>query len=177
MKKELRLKYRSIRKSININNELIQANLYKLFNDLEFDKILIYVSNKEEVDTYGIIDECFKLNKKVYVPKCIDNSMSFYQINSINDLELGSFNIYEPITNIKLDNFDNSICIVPGIVFDNKGNRIGYGKGYYDRFLVNYHFPKIGLTVNELLIYNVYPDKYDIKVDYIVTEDKIKKCK
>src|SRR5574344_294851 len=160
MKDKLRTYYQNLRKNIiNKKNTLeVQKNLYNNKRFINSYKVLIYVSNKEEIDTYEIIKKCFILKKEVYVPKCIDNNIYFYKINNLNELVLGSFNIYEPTTNILFNNED-SICIIPGIAFDKNLYRIGYGRGFYDRFLANYKGYKIGLTLDELIIDNVYPNE------------------
>ena len=65
-------------------------------------------------------------------------------------------------------NFENGICIVPGVAFDKNNNRIGYGKGYYDRFLQNYKGSKIGLAYNKCICDEIETDKFDVKLDKII---------
>ncbi len=176
MKKTLRQEYRTKRKLL-INNTVsleIHKKLYENEKFISSKEVLIYVSTDEEIDTINIIEKCLSLNKLVAVPKIIDDNMEFYYINSLEELINGKYNIKEPINNNKVVNFEDCICITPGIVFDNKGYRLGYGKGYYDRFFAKNNCYKIGLTLNELLVDNIYPDEYDIAVDIIITEKTFK---
>ncbi len=169
-KNELRKIYKYIRNNIkdrNIQNEIIFNKVISLEKVKKADTILIYVSFNNEVDTLNII-KYFLGKKKVAVPKVNGNEMNFYYIDSFNDLSKGSFNILEPITTNKVTNFDNSICIVPGLCFDKENYRLGYGKGYYDKFLSNKNIYTIGLSYKETIIKKLPIDKYDIKLDKVI---------
>lgn len=169
-KKVLRKKYLEIRKNCKPNINNIHNKLFSSSEFINAEMVFTYVSFGNEISTYEIIEECFKLNKKVAVPKCVDNNLVFYYISSFSDLKEGAYNILEPITKIQATNFENSICITPGAVFDKKGYRIGYGKGYYDRFFKNYTGIKIGLCCKECLIDNVYHDEFDVPVNYVLCD-------
>ena len=95
--------------------------------------------------------------------------MSFYYINSLDDLEKGYFNILEPISNNEVLDFTNCVCIVPGICFDKKNNRIGYGMGFYDKFLDNKDIYTIGITYNECLINEIPCENLDVKLNKVIT--------
>lgn len=169
-KNELRKIYKDIRNNIkdrNIQNEIIFNKVISLEKVKKADTILIYVSFNNEVDTLNII-KYFLGKKKVAVPKVNGNEMNFYYIDSFNDLSKGSFNILEPITTNKVTNFDNSICIVPGLCFDKENYRLGYGKGYYDKFLSNKNIYTIGLSYKETIIKKLPIDKYDIKLNKVI---------
>ena len=105
--------------------------------------------------------------------------MVFYIINSLRDLERGSFSVLEPVPKKcrKLTDFKGAFCIVPALVYDRYGYRLGYGKGYYDRFLSahpNMFLVGIGYcccTVTELV-----HGRFDVAVDTLVTEKYVKKC-
>lgn len=171
-KQILRNKYKQIR--TNIKNKEEQDNI--IFNKvveieeyIQSDLILIYVSLKEEVDTIKLIKYSLEKGKRVAVPKCEGNDIKFYYISSLEDLKKGSFGILEPLTSQKVTDFSHSICIVPGVVFDKQNNRIGYGRGFYDRFLQNYSGTKIGLTYKECICDEIDIDKNDVKMDKIIT--------
>lgn len=171
-KNELRKIYRLKRK--NIENKTIKDKIIynKVINNkyvLKSDLILIYVSNNEEVNTLNIINY-FLSFKKVAVPRIDNNIMNFYIINSLDELKKGYFNILEPITNNKVLSYSNSVCITPGICFDNNGYRVGYGKGFYDKFFSKNNIYKIGLCYKECIIENIIIDKYDINVDEIIND-------
>lgn len=132
--------------------------------------ILIYISKKDEVSTIKLINGLLGLGKNIYVPKIVDKDISFYQINSFADLVLGSFNIQEPITKRKF-NQKNGVIIVPGLMFDKYNNRLGYGMGYYDRYLnKTCNLYKIGICFSEFLTDELVVDKYDVKMDEVITE-------
>ena len=174
MKKELRNKYKKIRNSIHSENldNLIYNYIIGLDEFIYARDILIYYSINDEIDTLKLIKYSLEHKKRVFIPRC-DNDMDFYLINNLNSLKKGKFNIMESTSDI--NNYCNSICITPGICFDNSFYRIGYGKGYYDNFFKNYDGVKIGLCYDDCLIDNCYHDKYDIPVDIIVTDKKILK--
>ncbi len=138
------------------------------------DTLFIYVSKSIEVDTYSIMKDAFKKKKIVIVPKCNpgDLTMTFYKVKSFSDLEKGYFKIYEPIEEKceKVYDFSNGLCIVPGLCFDIYGYRIGYGKGYYDRFLKGVRGIKIGICYSDYIFKSLPTDSYDEKVDILVTE-------
>lgn len=173
MKEILRKKYLLIRN--NIKNKDIKDNIIfnKVINNSRIKNastILIYVSLEMEVDTKRLI-KYFLKEKRVCVPKVIkDGVMQFYYINEINDLSVGYKGILEPTTKTIYKNDYDSVCIVPGICFNNEGYRIGYGKGFYDHFLEKYKGYKIGLCYQDLVIDEKFREEHDIKVDEIITE-------
>lgn len=156
----------------DIFNALTSSNEYKHCSTL-----FIYVSKSIEVNTYDIMMHAFKEKKIVLVPKCNaqDLTMSFYRVTSFNDLKKGYFKIYEPIEEKceKFDDFSSGLCIVPGLCFDIYGYRLGYGKGYYDRFLKNFSGTKIGVCYSDYILKKLPVDVYDEKVDVLVTEKNV----
>lgn len=175
MNKEiLREKYLKIRKEINkVNREKYNNEIFKKVIDLEEYKqsklLLVYVSLKDEVDTFKLIEHSLEIGKKVAVPKCIKDDIEFFYIESLNELEKGKFNILEPKANKKVKDFASSICIIPGVAFDKEMSRIGYGKGFYDRFLKNYCGIKIGLAYRECICGKIDNEINDVKIDKIIT--------
>lgn len=172
MKKEQRKKYRELRKKVKnktFKDFEIYNNVIKNIDLRIFDMVLIYVSTSEEVDTIKLIKYFLKY-KKVAVPKVENNIINFYYINGFNDLKNGYFNIMEPITSKKVIDFSKSLCIVPGICFSKDGYRIGYGGGFYDRFLSNHKVYSIGLCYKECFVEKIDVDEYDKKVDIVITD-------
>lgn len=173
MKKEfLRKKYKE--KRDNIKNKVTKDNLIyqKVINNkdiLSSKTLLIYISINSEVDTTKIINY-FLNTKNIAVPKIIDNNMFFCYVTNLNDLTPGKYNIPEPTNENIVTDFDNAICIVPGICYDKKNYRVGYGKGYYDRFLSKNKIKTIGLCYKECMIEKIDNDKYDYKIDEVITE-------
>lgn len=172
-KQILRNKYKEIRKNIK-NKEVLDDKIFNKIIELKEYKesklILIYVSLNNEVDTLKLIEHSLKIGKKVAVPKCEGDNIVFYNINKLSDLEEGSFRILEPRTNEVINNFSDSICIIPGIAFDKENNRIGYGRGFYDRFLEEYNGTKIGLAYRECICDKIDNETTDIKMDIVITD-------
>lgn len=173
MKKDLRKKYLNIRKNILEKDKKDEAIFRKVIEEAvvkEAKTILIYVSLDDEVDTKKLIAYFLTEGFKVAVPRVDGKMMRFYYIESFNDLENGYKNILEPTRNcILVLDFDKSICITPGICFNKKGYRIGYGAGYYDRFLADKSIMSIGLCYKECLIEENFNDKFDVPVNKIIT--------
>lgn len=163
--------------SADIGNNLKHINEFR-----EADEILIYVSLKGEVETLKLIQELLVEGKKaVYCPLTYKNEMEFYRIFSLDDLKEGNFHVLEPtpIAERKLK-FLSERCycmILPGLMFDMKGNRLGYGKGYYDKYLAKISheikITTIGLTYEGTLIKEIPIENTDQNIDYVVTESKI----
>ena len=170
-KQTLRNKYKEIRKNIKDKEKQDDIIFNKIINLEEYNKsnlILTYVSLKDEVDTMQLIEYSLAQGKKVAVPKCEGEDIIFYYINNLEDLEKGNFGILEPKTNELVNDFTNSICIIPGVAFDKENNRIGYGRGFYDRFLKSYNGIKIGLTYRECICDKIDTDINDIKMDKVI---------
>lgn len=144
-----------------------------------YDLYLVYVSVGSEADTLNIIDYLLNNNKKVAVPVCDDTDMDFYEIKSLNELYIGKFGIptVDVSSSSKIINFENTLCLVPGVCFDNFGYRIGYGGGYYDRFLSENPVKSVGLCY-ERCICNLIPNEsFDKPVDFILSEYSLRNSK
>ncbi len=173
MKEELRKKYLVIRKNIldrDIKNKRILEKIINLKVVREASIILTYVSINEEVDTIELIKYLLKNNRLVAVPKVDGNSMNFHYIKSLDDLTKGYMNIYEPVSGDMVKSFVNAVSITPGISYSNDGYRIGYGKGFYDRFYSKNKVYSIGLCYRECLTSEKFNDLYDVAVDEIITD-------
>ena len=135
---------------------------------------------KNEVDTSLIINYYRKNNKKTAIPKVLENNMEFYYFNCEKELVNGYFNIPEPV-NIDESNkcipSNNDVIIIPGLAFDRFGGRVGYGGGFYDKYLTqNKNLIKIAVAYDFQVIEDVLEiSKFDVKPDYIVTEKRILK--
>ena len=133
--------------------------------------VFCYVSAHGEVGTLKLIKELLK-EKEVVVPYCTDKegNMICVKINSLDDLKEGSFSIQEPKNPIEFPKEKIDFAIVPGIAFDREGYRLGYGKGYYDRFLENIKPFKLGVCQKEFFKDSLPHDEYDVKMDSVLCE-------
>ncbi|MGN1133878.1 MAG: 5-formyltetrahydrofolate cyclo-ligase [Oscillospiraceae bacterium] len=179
-KNALRKEYKALRNGMSLHQRrTADIEIFKNARELEAfqqaEEVLIYVSSAIEVDTYMLADYCFECRKKLYSPKCIPNSndMIFYETESFDDLEKGSFGIYEPCEQCrKMNETEHPVCIVPGLAFDKRGYRLGFGKGFYDKFLAEFKGIKIGLCYDDCVTESLPKDAYDVPVDILVTENQ-----
>lgn len=156
-----------------ITNKVIELEEYKLA-----ETILCYVSCRSEVSTVELIEHSLKAGKTVGVPKVEGDDMCFYKIMSMDDLEPGYFGVLEPKTCKPIEETNNSLVIVPGLVFDLDLNRIGYGKGFYDRYFqkaetVGNSLIKCGIAYDMQICDRIETDQYDRHLDMIITEKRI----
>ncbi len=177
IKEELRKNLAEKRNGIafkSFKDKSILENVISLSDYYEAEAVLCYVSFRSEIDTTAIINRALSDGKTVAVPYCENKqgSMSFYKISSLSELKTGAFGISEPDINFnkRLEVPEKSIIIVPGLSFDRKGYRIGYGGGYYDRFLSLNRAKSVGLCYDELLCVNIPTENHDVPVDTVVTD-------
>lgn len=144
--------------------------------------VMIYLDFKHEVKTDAIIEYCLEHGKKVYVPICIPETheICISRITGLDQLQSGHFGIREPFReHIRLsDSSLLDLLLVPGVAFDASGNRIGFGAGYYDRFMKRLRPDafKAALAYSFQVVEQVPTDEYDIPADYIVTENETIHC-
>lgn len=177
VKSELRKQIIALRASFDEEkrrecSQKIAKRLYGLTEYKECSEIFCYFSKKNEISTEDIIRNALRKGKRTALPVCIGDEMIFRYIESFDDLEKGSFGVYEPKSRCEqADAKKNTLCIVPGLCYNRDGYRIGYGKGFYDKFLAKFGCIKIGLCYDEF-IKDFIPQKNDIPVDIIVSENK-----
>ena len=140
----------------------------------------ITLSTFPEVDTWNLIGELWKLGKQVVVPKCepVSRGMTFYQIESFDQLEVVYMKLKEPIPTItkKMEATQIDLLIVPGVVFNKQGYRIGFGGGYYDRFLNGYKGATFALAFNCQIVDDLPIERFDLPVQCIITETQRIQC-
>lgn len=181
-KKELRKKVLNIRNQMSeedvknnsqeIMNKIINLSIYK-----QSKAVFIYMSFKNEVITSELIKKMFKDKKKVVIPytDMVNTLLIPSEIKDENDLVLNPFGYYEPREIIKFPVEKIDLVIVPGVVFDNNLNRIGYGKGYYDRILssVRPDVKKVAIAHDFQVLDSIPKEEHDIKMDMIITEKRV----
>lgn len=184
IKAELRQKYRSLRQSMSPEikeqkDAAIAAQVRRLWQYQRNNVLLIYVSTSIEVDTFRIIHQALADGKRVAVPRCVPDTrnMEFYYIESTDELAPGMFGVLEPQPNPErlYSESDGGLCIVPAFSYDWRGYRLGYGKGYYDRFLSRFEGNMVGICYSECVQRSLPHGRFDRPVELLVTETYLRR--
>jgi 5-formyltetrahydrofolate cyclo-ligase len=180
-KQELRVKLKSVRNSISTEkweeiSESIQLRMIKVLKEKNPDSVMIYLqsSRNREVGTAEIISYCLSRKISVAVPVTDEHGGMFAAAyDETTTLHITKWGIYEPKKPIPVSELSINLAIVPLLGCDHSGGRIGYGMGYYDRFLEKYpHIFTVGLCPEVALIDYVPVEEHDVALNYIVTEDQ-----
>lgn len=162
----------------SFSNKIISA-IMELPEFINSKNIMLYLSFNKEVNTYPLARWCLDNGKTVIAPYCIQSQREIvpYKItNLVNDLTKSTFGVMEPKYNLleKANIEDIDLIIVPGVVFDENCNRIGFGAGYYDRFLPkrSKNTPAVGIAYDYQIIDKVPTGEYDVPLDFIITEER-----
>lgn len=139
----------------------------------EATDIYCYIDFGGEVGTRPLMLEAWKLGKTVWVPKVHGETMDFYEITSFDELKPGAYGILEPDAGIPAS-ADDGLMIMPGVAFDTNRNRVGYGGGYYDRYLeLHPQLHTLALAFDMQVLFEVPAEEQDIKPQLLVTETNI----
>ena len=165
-------------RSSRIMNKVLASEKYQNAREL-----LIYVDYNHEVQTRALIQQAFQDGKDVFCPKVVgdgeETQMEFYKIQALSDLVQGYRGIMEPPMELRSkwsnEQHDQTLMIMPGVAFDRGRNRIGYGKGYYDRFLHRYgtYLNTIAICFDCQIVEKVDTGIYDFLPDILYTESTI----
>lgn len=154
--------------SYEISSELVKSKIWQ-----QASTIGITISRPPEVDTYQIIRKAWEQNKKVVVPKCHPKSrtMTFHELHRFTQLESVYYGLLEPIEEVTtiVEKEEIDLLIVPGLAFDSNGYRLGFGGGYYDRFLVNYEGNTVSLAFPIQQVDKLPIESHDIAVKHLIT--------
>ncbi|MBE5916868.1 MAG: 5-formyltetrahydrofolate cyclo-ligase [Pseudobutyrivibrio ruminis] len=183
---ELRLTYKKIRDDIPVDvrnkksADITEKVLALLESDFKGANIfLCYYPFGSEVDLLPLYEELLLRGKKLYFPisDATSHRLSFYQIKDlVRDFHRGTYNIMEPNASVEslFIYSGEGICITPGLLFDTRFNRIGYGAGYYDRYLSDKDkLIKLAVCFDTHVIDSIPNKPHDVKMDIIVTENKM----
>lgn len=181
---ELREAYRNKRRnlsfetiqsqSLKISNNILQMNIWSFF----YYHVFLTITESKEVDTSYLLTLLQGKDKNVIIPKTKgENQMEHFLLTDSTLLKKNKWNIPEPVDGIRMDEKQIEVVFIPLLAFDLKGNRVGYGKGFYDTFLekCNGNVLKIGLSFFEAEREIEDADEHDVPLDYCVTPEKIYK--
>lgn len=157
--------------SLSIQQRLISSGEY-----VESSIVALYYSIHNEVATENVISHAFSSGKKVLLPVMSEDNLLFRELTETSTVHAGAYGIMEPCaTNTVLAAAQADMIVIPGIAFDENGNRVGYGKGCYDKAL--HHLEGQGRLVavcfDFQLIEKIIGEPHDVKVDMIITEKRI----
>ena len=165
----------------SVLDDRITQKLLATSEYVEATTVLTYVSVSSEVSTRMFIERALRDGKTVAVPRCLPgHCLEFVAITSLDQLIAAPFGLLEPpkeLPALTEEQMDASICIVPALLVDAKGYRLGYGAGFYDRFLSTYPGKKICLAYQQNLSRTMLPHTaFDITVDLVITESDVLTC-
>lgn len=162
----------------------IKERMLKLPCYRDAEAVFAYVSCRSEVNTIGLIRQALSDGKQVFAPKVAGDEMEFWQIGSLSDLSKGYQGIPEPAETISYQEFRNSHPIrrtlmwMPGTAFDRQHHRIGYGRGFYDRYLERFQrtsgedniLTTAALAYSCQVLERIPCEAHDHRPDYLLTE-------
>ncbi len=157
---------------MKIASKSILKKLKKIESFRNAQKIGAYYPIGSEILTQDIMQEALSEGKEVFLPKVIGKNMEFRKIENFSNLENGSFDIMEPRNECPVDN-NLDIILVPTVGISPTGVRLGYGHGFYDRFLAENKIETISLTLEKQIIKNIPRSDHDVIINWIVTEDRV----
>ena len=155
----------------DISSDRIHQNLKQISSFTNSQNIACYFPIGSEIDTHNIMLEILEQDKTLLLPRIVNNNLEFCVVPNLEKLEKGSFEIMEPKESCKKAEKINCM-LIPTVGVSKTGVRLGYGKGYYDRFLSSTDTVKISLTYSKQIVKSIPTDPHDIKIDWIVTEDE-----
>lgn len=142
--------------------------------------VLLYAPINSEIDILPIAREALKQGKQVAFPRSntADHTMTYHFVQDLSELKSGALGIPEPSADAPvydpvIDGRD-AVCFVPALIYDVGGYRVGYGGGYYDRYLRAFKGSKVGLIYSDLIVKRVPRGRFDIKVDIMLTEKNVR---
>ncbi|MBE6632436.1 MAG: 5-formyltetrahydrofolate cyclo-ligase [Ruminococcaceae bacterium] len=179
LREEYRERRRALPKEVKESRDSLICKRFLTLTSYRYAKtLLVYAPTGEEIDIFPIIRDALEKGKNVAFPKCCpENSTMVYKIiSSADDLSKGCFGLMEPDDSLPSYEGDgtDAICIIPAIVYDKKGYRIGYGKGYYDRYLSSFKGIKAGVGYSDFMLDSVPHGRFDLTVDVLITEKGVK---
>ena len=160
-------------------SQLIQKQLIASEYFVRASSLALYSPVNNEVATRQIFAAAKKLDKKVYYPRVVGDTFDFFEVCTLDELVEGAFGVAEPVSTAKISIVDLDLVVVPGVAFDVRGYRLGYGRGFYDRQLAGKQSGtvSVGLCFDVQLCDSLPAETHDQSLDFIVTETKFITCR
>ena len=157
------------------SDELIIRNVLQLPEYLQASVVFCFVGTSSEINTIPLLEDILAQKKCLAVPRCISSGiMSAFIITNLTELEKGAYGILEPKKSCPVISPDQiDFAVVPCIACDKQGNRLGKGGGYYDRFMLNKLYKTASICRKKFLQDHIPTEKWDQKVDIVITEEII----
>ncbi|MGI6425144.1 MAG: 5-formyltetrahydrofolate cyclo-ligase [Tepidanaerobacteraceae bacterium] len=174
-KRFIEQRLRFLQDEVKQKSDIIMSTLFSTDYYKKAKLVMFYVDMRNEVMTKGAIEETLSNGKRVVVPRVKKGyGLLAIEIESLAELNPGTFGVLEPPERDEVPLDDIDVVVIPGVVFDKKGYRIGYGGGYYDNFLpkLKVDTKKIALAFEMQLIDSVPAESHDMKMDMIITEKR-----
>lgn len=184
-KDEMRVEYRAKRAAMSdaekaARDAKICDTALSLVSFRYADIVLMYAPTGEEIDIMPIAAAAFEKGKRVVFPRCDteNRTMTYRFVASLDELKPDAYGIREPSADSEIYDpvGDNSpaVCFVPGLVYDKRGFRLGYGKGFYDRYLIGFRGGTIGVIYSDFIVKDVPKGRFDMSVDILLTEKGVR---
>lgn len=156
-----------------LKDEKVCRNLLSTNAFERAEQVLLYSATPIEIETVGIFQNALNSGKKILYPRCLDKGrMTYHYIDDLSQLRPSAFNILEPISTAPEYKSGNSdICIVPALAYDVEGYRMGYGGGFYDRFLTSFRGTRIGICYADNIEKKLPRGRFDVRVDILITDE------
>ncbi len=182
-KKQIRKQYKTKRDevsglaakecSMRLSFHILRWKLYQ-----KAGRIYFYYPLGNEISLIQVITDALANGKRLAFPKVNGDQMRFYEINSLGQLSEGCFHVMEPRIEQgefpKPADWEDALCFVPGVAFDKTGARLGYGKGYYDRYFAKKSGCRLAGCAYQCQVADaLMADSWDIRMDYLITENGI----
>lgn len=175
IRKEMKKRRQLMSKELYENNSSIICERIKQLSCIdEAEVIYLYATANNEVNLDELINYFLRRDKVIAMPRVYGDDMIFHRISSLSDLETGYFDIREPKKDCPIEaGVQKAVMLVPGVAFNEKGFRIGYGKGFYDRYLkMSNSIYTVGVAYEFQLEFEWKPEEFDVPLDLIITEKR-----
>lgn len=154
--------------SVRICTHIMESEVFR-----QSKRCMLYYPLGSEASLLSLAEQCFAMGKRVAFPRVTGETMEFVEVTDMSQFSEGCFHVMEP-TGTDVVTWEDALVMTPGVAFDRNGGRIGYGKGFYDRYFAAYPaLVRMGAALRPQLTEDVRADAYDKKMHYVVTPDEV----